>query len=156
MTASGLTVLTRIPCAPPSSARQRARWSEAAFAEEYAAAFAPATRAFFDPTNTSEPPRPCSMSTRNVSRAVLGRSRQEAFGEPDPPQSVRRINLGSPAAAQNAHELVELGLEWLHDIHLDLRHVAAEGRGVAVDQLGTFDVRTRKGQVLGQVVELEH
>ena len=48
ITASGLTVLTRIPCGPPSSARQRARWSDAAFADEYAAAFAPATSAFFE------------------------------------------------------------------------------------------------------------
>ena len=57
MTASGLTVLTRIPCGPPSSARQRARCSEAALADEYAAAFAPATSAFFDATKTTEPPR---------------------------------------------------------------------------------------------------
>ena len=70
ITASGLTVLTRIPCGPPSSARQRARWSDAAFAEEYAAAFAPATSAFFDPTKTTEPPRPCSSRTRNASRAA--------------------------------------------------------------------------------------
>ena len=48
-TASGLTVLTRMPCAPPSSARHRARWSDAALADEYAAAFAPATSAFFEP-----------------------------------------------------------------------------------------------------------
>ena len=34
MTASGLTVFTRIESAPPSSARQRARCSEAALAEE--------------------------------------------------------------------------------------------------------------------------
>ena len=33
-TASGLTVLTRIPFGPPSSARQRARCREAAFADE--------------------------------------------------------------------------------------------------------------------------
>ena len=70
ITASGLTVLTRIPCAPPSSARQRARCSEAALADEYAAAFAPATSAFFEPTKTIEPPRPCSISTRNASRAA--------------------------------------------------------------------------------------
>ena len=40
-TASGLTVLTRIPGRPPSSARQRARCSSAAFADEYAAALRP-------------------------------------------------------------------------------------------------------------------
>ena len=34
ITASGLTVLTRMPWRPPSSARQRARWSAAAFADE--------------------------------------------------------------------------------------------------------------------------
>ena len=64
MTASGLTVLTRIPCGPPSSARQRARCSDAAFADEYAAALLPATSAFFEATKTIEPPRPCSSRTR--------------------------------------------------------------------------------------------
>ena len=39
-------------------------------AEEYAEALAPATSAFFDATNTTEPPWPCSMSTRNASRAA--------------------------------------------------------------------------------------
>jgi len=34
ITASGFTVLTRIRSGPPSSARHRARWSDAAFAEE--------------------------------------------------------------------------------------------------------------------------
>ncbi len=57
MTASGLTVLTRMPCLPPSSARQRARCSEAALADEYAAALAPATSAFLEPTKTIAPPR---------------------------------------------------------------------------------------------------
>ena len=58
MTASGLTVLTRIPCGPPSSARQRARCSDAAFADEYAAAFAPATSAFFDADEDDRPAAP--------------------------------------------------------------------------------------------------
>ena len=70
MTASGLTVFTRMPCSPPSSARQRARWREAALAEEYAVAFAPATSAFFEPTKTIEPPRPCAIRTRKASRAA--------------------------------------------------------------------------------------
>jgi len=65
-----LTVLTRIPCGPPSSARQRARWSDAAFADEYADAFAPATSAFFEPTKTIEPPVPCSSRMRNAWRAA--------------------------------------------------------------------------------------
>ena len=69
-TASGLTVLTRMPSAPPSSARQRARCSSAAFADEYAAAFLPATSAFLEATKTIEPPRPCERSTRNASRAT--------------------------------------------------------------------------------------
>jgi hypothetical protein len=34
ITASGFTVLTRMPCGPPSSARHLARWSDAAFADE--------------------------------------------------------------------------------------------------------------------------
>src|SRR3954449_11619541 len=55
-TASGFTVLTRIPAAPPSSARHRARCSSAAFADEYAAAFLPATSAFFDATHPPPPP----------------------------------------------------------------------------------------------------
>ena len=37
-TASGFTVLTRMPSPPPSSARHRARCSSAAFADEYAEA----------------------------------------------------------------------------------------------------------------------
>ena len=56
ITASGFTVLTRIPSGPPSSARHRARCSEAALADEYAAALAPATSAFFDATKTIDPP----------------------------------------------------------------------------------------------------
>ena len=67
-TASGLTVFTRIPAAPPSSARQRARCSSAAFADEYAAAFLPATSAFFDATNTIDPPRSCARRIPNASR----------------------------------------------------------------------------------------
>src|SRR5215510_11123353 len=70
MTASGLTVLTRIPCGPPSSARQRARRSEAALADEYAEALAPATSAFLEPTKTTEPPVPWAISTRKASRAA--------------------------------------------------------------------------------------
>src|SRR5262249_4099324 len=68
ITASGLTVLTRMESAPPSSARHRARCSDAAFADEYAAALAPPTSAFLEPTNTIEPPVPCSRSTWKPAR----------------------------------------------------------------------------------------
>ncbi len=56
-TASGLTVLARIPLQPPSSARHRARCSSAALADEYAAAFLPATIEFLEAMKTIEPPR---------------------------------------------------------------------------------------------------
>ena len=56
-----MTVLTRIPAPPPSSARQRARCSSAAFADEYAAAFLPATSAFLEAMKTIEPPTSCSL-----------------------------------------------------------------------------------------------
>ena len=44
--------------------------TSAQFADEYAAAFAPATSAFFDATKTTDPPRRWSSRTRNVSRAA--------------------------------------------------------------------------------------
>src|SRR6266568_3671645 len=44
-TASGLTVFTRMPNCPPSSARQRARCASAALAVEYAAAYSTAKAA---------------------------------------------------------------------------------------------------------------
>ena len=69
-TASGLTVLTRIPNCPPSSARQRARCASAALAVEYAAAFLPATSAFLLATKTRLPPRPCASKSRKPSRAT--------------------------------------------------------------------------------------
>jgi hypothetical protein len=65
-----LTVFTRMPSPPPSSARQRARCSSAAFADEYAAAFLPATTAFFEAMNTIEPPVSCCLSTRKDARAT--------------------------------------------------------------------------------------
>jgi hypothetical protein len=91
-----------------------------------------------------------------VYRTVLRRCHQEGVGESDGPQTVLGIHLRSPAAAEDAHELVELGFERLHDVDVDLRHIAAEGRGIAVDQLRPLEVRARKGQVLSQVVQLEH
>src|SRR5215472_4987812 len=67
-TASGQTELTRMPDAPPSSARQRARCSSAAFAAEYAAAFFPAAMLFFEATKTSDPPVPCAFHVWNAAR----------------------------------------------------------------------------------------
>ena len=63
-TASGFTQLNRIPAAPPSSARQRARCNSAALAELYAAPSALAIKAFFELMNTTLPP--CDI-TRNDS-----------------------------------------------------------------------------------------
>src|ERR1700749_355322 len=66
-TASGFTVFTRMPATPPSSAKHRARCSSAALADEYAAAFLPATSAFLEATKIREPPVRWAFRARKAS-----------------------------------------------------------------------------------------
>ena len=69
-TASGFTMLERMPCGAPSSASTLASWASAALAAEYAAKSLPGDITFLVATNTSAPPIPWRISTRMASRAT--------------------------------------------------------------------------------------